>query len=97
MKKKKKKLTEKSVQVKNAALRCSDLSFSHQVSCYSHVLEEDGQVQSAVTFSISNGGIGSISHQLDHHGQVALPVQENIMMRRLREIYRRARKQLKLI
>lgn len=50
-----------------------DLSLSHKISRYGHVLEEDGKVESAVTFSIRDGGIGIVSHQLDHHGKVALP------------------------
>lgn len=51
----------------------SDLSLSHKISCDGHVLEEDGKVESAVTFAVCDGGICSVSHQLDHHGEVALP------------------------
>ena len=53
----------------------ADLAFSHQISCYGHVLEEDGEVESAVTFSVGDGGVCSVPHQLYHHGEVALPVQ----------------------
>lgn len=51
----------------------SHLPLGHQVRRDGHVLEEDGQVESVVTFSVCHGGIGPVSQQLDHHGEVALP------------------------
>lgn len=50
------------------------LSFGHEVGCDGHVLEEDGEVQSAVTFTVGDGGVGAVAQQLDDGGQVALPV-----------------------
>lgn len=52
----------------------SHLSFGHEVCCDGHVLEEDGEVQSAVTFSVGDGGVSAIAQQLDDGGQVTLPV-----------------------
>lgn len=59
--------------VKRHVKAWSHLSFGHKISCYGHVLEEDGEVESSVTFSVCDGGICSVSHQVDHHGKVALP------------------------
>ena len=53
--------------------RGAHLSFGHQIGSNGHVLEEDGEVESVVTFSVCDGGIGSVPQQLDHHGEVALP------------------------
>lgn len=58
------------------SVRCtSDLSLSYEISCDCHVLEEDGEVESAVALSICHSGVCSISHELDDHGEVALPDQ----------------------
>lgn len=64
---------EKKTSTDVKSLWGSDLSFSHKISCYGHVLEEDGEVESTVAFSVCDGGICSVSHQLDHHGEVPLP------------------------
>lgn len=37
------------------------------------MLEEDGEMQSSVTFAVRDGRIRAVPHQLDHHGEVALP------------------------
>lgn len=52
----------------------SDLSLSHEISGYGHVLEEDGEVERAVALPVCDGRVCSVSHQLDHNGKVALSV-----------------------
>lgn len=59
-------------------VRATDLALGHEVGCDGHVLEEDGEVQSAVTFSIGNGRVGAVPQQLYDGGQVALPGREKV-------------------
>lgn len=70
-----KEILSKQVKVLHRQRECveSDLPLCHKISCDGHVLEEDGQVERTVTFSVCDGGICSVPHQLDHHGEVALP------------------------
>lgn len=52
----------------------SHLSLGHEVGCYGHVLEEDCQMQAAVALPVGHRWVSSVPQQLDHHGEVALPV-----------------------
>lgn len=52
----------------------SYLFFSHEISCYGHVLEEDSEMEPTVAFPICDGGVCAVPDQLNHHGEVTLPV-----------------------